>query len=133
MEKVPGPERGEYLLEVAAYLKQNKDAFASDLCREMGKIFPECLGDIQETIDMAIFCAGEGRRSLGMTTNSEIPGRQVYAVRTPTGVVGAITPWNYPMAMPAWKVMPALVTGNSVVLNCVSSHGSVPGLTCACP
>jgi aldehyde dehydrogenase (NAD+) len=115
-KNIPGPKRAEYLLKAADFLSVNKESFARDLCSEMGKVLDECYGDIQETIDMAVFCAGEGRRSLGITTNSEIPDRTVFSERSPIGVVGAITPWNYPMAMPAWKVMPALITGNAVVL-----------------
>ncbi len=111
-----GPVRGEYLLKIAEYLKLNKKEFAIDICNEMGKVFEECLGDVQEAIDMAIFCAGEGRRNLGMVTSSEHPDRFVSAFRHPIGVVGAITPWNYPLAMPAWKVFPALITGNTLIL-----------------
>lgn len=111
-----GPGRAEYLMKAAEFLKRNIESFAKELCLEMGKPLNECIGDVQEAIDMAVFCAGEGRRNLGMVTSSEIPDRTVMAYRHPIGVAGAITPWNYPMAMPAWKVMPALITGNAVIL-----------------
>ena len=112
----PPPVRAQFLLRAADFLKSNIDVFSEELCREMGKPIAECRGDVQEAIDMAIFCAGEGRRNLGMVTSSEIPNRTVIAFREPLGVVGAITPWNFPMGMPAWKVMPALITGNAVIL-----------------
>jgi len=113
---LPGPARADYLLKAADYLKIHINQFAKELCQEMGKTIDECVGDIQETIDMAIFCAGEGRRNLGMVTSSDMVNRTVMAYRQAIGVVGAITPWNYPMAMPAWKVMPALIMGNTVIL-----------------
>jgi aldehyde dehydrogenase (NAD+) len=112
----PAPKRAEYLFKAAQYLEKNKNQFARDLCQEMGKPYRECMGDVQEAIDMTIFCAGEGRRNTGMVTESEFPNRTVLILREPIGVIGAITPWNYPMAMPAWKVMPALITGNTVIL-----------------
>jgi len=112
----PAPARGAFLYDVAGYLKQNIQDFGADVCNEMGKTLKESIGDIQESIDMAEFCAGEGRRNLGMVTSSEHQNRFVLAYREPLGVAGAITPWNYPMAMPAWKIMAALITGNTVVL-----------------
>lgn len=114
--RMPAPARGRFLFDAAGYLKEHLRAFSVDVCLEMGKTLKESEGDILETIDMAEFCAGEGRRNLGMVTSSEHRDRLVLARREPLGVVGAITPWNYPMAMPAWKIMPALITGNTVVL-----------------
>jgi acyl-CoA reductase-like NAD-dependent aldehyde dehydrogenase len=114
--KMPAPARGAFLYDAAGYLKEHIRAFGADVCSEMGKTLKESIGDIQESIDMAKFCAGEGRRNLGMVTSSEDRDRFVLAYREPLGVAGAITPWNYPMAMPAWKIMPALITGNTVVL-----------------
>lgn len=111
-----GPQRSEYIFKVAHFLEENKKEFAINICNEMGKVFAECLADVQEAIDMAVFCAGEGRRNLGMVTSSEHPDRFISAFRQPLGIVGAITPWNYPMAMPAWKVFPALITGNTIIL-----------------
>lgn len=112
----PAPVRAEYLFKAAEYLEKYINDFAGDLCREMGKRYNECIGDVREAIDMAKFCAGEGRRNLGMVIPSEFPNRTVMTLREPIGVVGAITPWNFPMAMPAWKVLPALITGNTVIL-----------------
>ncbi|UCH93246.1 MAG: aldehyde dehydrogenase family protein, partial [Candidatus Aminicenantes bacterium] len=112
----PAPVRAEYLFKAAEYLEKNKTTFARELCLEMGKPYNECLGDVREAIDMTKFCAGEGRRNLGFSIPSELPNRTVMCLREPIGVVGAITPWNFPMAMPAWKVMPALITGNTVIL-----------------
>lgn len=113
---MPSPKRAEYICKAVDFLKENKERFAIDLCEEMGKTLPECRGDLQETIDMALYCAGEGRRNFGLFTSSEFQNRMVLSYREPIGVVGAITPWNYPTAMPAWKIMPALITGNCVVL-----------------
>jgi len=114
--KTPAPVRAEFLVKAADSLKASQATFALQLCEEMGKPLAECEGDVQEAIDMALFCAGEGRRNLGMVTSSEIPNRTVMAFRQPIGVAGAITPWNFPMAMPAWKIMPALIAGNTVIL-----------------
>lgn len=112
----PAPVRAEFLQKAADVISAHREEFARDLCREMGKPWKECLADVQEAIDMARFSAGEGRRNLGMVTSSELPNRTVMAFREPAGIVGAITPWNYPMAMPAWKVMPALIAGNTAIL-----------------
>ena len=112
----PAPARAEFLLKAAGFLRMHREEFARELCREMGKPWKECIGDVQEAVDMAHFAAGEGRRNLGMVTSSELPNRTVMAFREPIGVVGAITPWNYPLAMPAWKIMPALIAGNTVIL-----------------
>jgi aldehyde dehydrogenase (NAD+) len=114
--KIPAPARGAFLYKAAEHLRQHIQAFGADVCREMGKTLKESVGDIRESIDMAEFCAGEGRRNLGMVTSSEHQNRLILAYREPLGVAGAITPWNYPMAMPAWKIMAALITGNTVVL-----------------
>ena len=100
--KTPAPVRGALLYDVAGYLKKHLCDFGRQVCSEMGKTLRESIGDIQETVDMAEFCAGEGRRNLGMVTSSEEKDRFVLAYREPLGVIGAITPWNYPMAMPAW-------------------------------
>ena len=86
------------------------------MTREMGKVLAETRGDVQEAIDMTYLMAGEGRRQFGQTTPSELPNKFAMSVRTPVGVAGLITPWNFPMAIPSWKAMPALVTGNTVVI-----------------
>ncbi len=113
--RMPAPRRGEILFRAAEALVRDKERFARDLTEEMGKVLKEARGDIQEAIDMTYYMAGEGRRAFGQTTPSELPDKFAMSVRAPVGVVGLITPWNFPMAIPSWKIMPALVTGNTVV------------------
>ena len=113
---VPAPKRGEILFHAAQLLVQRKDELARAMTREMGKILAEARGDVQEAIDMTFYMAGEGRRLFGQTTPSELPNKFAMSVRQPVGVCGLITPWNFPMAIPSWKMMPALVCGNTVVL-----------------
>ncbi len=113
--RLPAPKRGEILFRAAETLVREKERFARELTEEMGKVIKEARGDIQEAIDMTYYMAGEGRRSFGQTTPSELPDKFAMSVRAPVGVVGCITPWNFPMAIPSWKIMPALVTGNTVV------------------
>ncbi len=112
----PAPKRGEILLEYARLLRRDKERLARALTREMGKVIAEARGDVQEAIDIAELMAGEGRRMFGDTVPSELPDKWAMSIRQPIGVAGIITPWNFPMAIPAWKTMPALVTGNTVVL-----------------
>jgi aldehyde dehydrogenase (NAD+) len=112
---IPAPRRAEILYRAAEMLVQRKDDLARLMTREMGKILTETRGDVQEAIDMTYFIAGEGRRLHGYTTPSEMPRKAAYCVRAPLGVVGVITPWNFPMAIPSWKIIPALVCGNTVV------------------
>jgi len=113
---VPAPKRAEILFRVAELLVKRKEEFSRDMTREMGKILAETRGDVQEAIDMIYYMAGEGRRLFGQTTPSELPNKFAMSVRQPIGVCGMITPWNFPMAIPSWKMMPALVCGNTVVL-----------------
>ena len=113
---VPAPERGTILLRFAQLLEERKDELTELMSREMGKVLAEAGGDVQEAIDMSIYMAGEGRRLFGHTTPSELRDKFQMSVRMPVGVVGAITPWNFPIAIPAWKLAPALVCGNTVVL-----------------
>jgi acyl-CoA reductase-like NAD-dependent aldehyde dehydrogenase len=113
--KVPAPRRAEILFRAAEILVRRKEELAQLMTREMGKILLESRGDVQEAIDMTYFLAGEGRRLHGYTTPSEMPDKAAYCVRQPLGVVGVITPWNFPIAIPSWKIMPALVCGNTVV------------------
>ncbi|MEW6051450.1 MAG: aldehyde dehydrogenase family protein [Candidatus Zixiibacteriota bacterium] len=113
---VPAPKRGEILYRVAARLTAAKEANSRDMTREMGKILIETRGDVQEAIDMTYYMAGEGRRLFGMTTPSELPNKFNMTVRQPLGVCAFITPWNFPMAIPSWKMMPALICGNTVVI-----------------
>jgi aldehyde dehydrogenase (NAD+) len=113
---VPAPKRAEILFRTASILVQNKEKYARDMTREMGKVLAETRGDIQEAIDEAFYVAGEGRRLFGVTTPSELPDKFAMSVRMPVGVVGLITPWNFPMAIPSWKLFPALVAGNTCVI-----------------
>jgi acyl-CoA reductase-like NAD-dependent aldehyde dehydrogenase len=112
----PAPKRAEILFRAAEILVRRKEDFARDMTREMGKILAETRGDVQEAIDMTYLMAGEGRRMFGHTTPSELPNKVASSVRVPAGVAGLITPWNFPMAIPSWKCMPALVCGNTAVL-----------------
>ena len=111
----PAPRRGEILFHYARLLRRDKERLARALTREMGKVLPEARGDVQEAIDIAELMAGEGRRMFGDTVPSELPDKWAMSIRQPIGVAGIITPWNFPMAIPAWKTMPALVAGNTVV------------------
>ncbi len=113
---VPAPKRGEILYRVATRLLAEKERCSSDMTREMGKVISETRGDVQEAIDMTFYMAGEGRRLFGMTTPSELPNKYAMTMRQPLGVCGFITPWNFPMAIPSWKMMPALICGNTVVI-----------------
>jgi acyl-CoA reductase-like NAD-dependent aldehyde dehydrogenase len=113
---VPAPKRAEILFRAAELLVKRKEEFARDMTREMGKVLAETRGDVQEAIDMTYYMAGEGRRLFGQTTPSELPNKFAMSVRQSIGVCGLITPWNFPMAIPSWKAMPALVCGNTVVL-----------------
>src|SRR5215467_10169831 len=112
----PAPKRAEILFRVAELLVKRKEDFARDMTREMGKVLAESRGDVQEAIDMTYYMAGEGRRLFGQTTPSELANKFAMSVRQPIGVCGMITPWNFPMAIPSWKMMPALISGNTVVL-----------------
>ena len=112
---VPAPKRAEILFRAAEILVRRKEDLARDMTREMGKVLAEARGDVQEAIDMTYYMAGEGRRLFGQTTPSELPNKFAMSVRQPIGVCTLITPWNFPMAIPSWKIMPALICGNTVV------------------
>src|SRR5919206_327720 len=112
---VPAPKRGEILFRFARLLEEAKDDLTDLMTREMGKVKAEAGGDVQEAIDMSFYMAGEGRRLFGHTTPSELRDKFNMSVRMPIGVVGVITPWNFPIAIPSWKIVPALVCGNTVV------------------
>lgn len=114
--KVPAPKRAEYIFKVGELLLQHKEELAQLMSREMGKPLTEARGDVQEGIDCAFYSAGEGRRLFGQTTPSEMPNKFAMTVRMPVGVCALITPWNFPVAIPCWKAMPALVCGNTVIL-----------------
>ncbi|MGH3055468.1 MAG: aldehyde dehydrogenase family protein, partial [Gaiellaceae bacterium] len=111
----PAPKRAEILYRLGALIAERKEPLAQGATREMGKILLETRGDVQEGIDMAYLAAGEGRRLYGVTTPSEMPNKWAMSVRVPVGVVGVITAWNFPFAVPTWKIFPALVSGNTVV------------------
>ncbi|MFQ6058145.1 MAG: aldehyde dehydrogenase family protein [Anaerolineae bacterium] len=111
----PAPKRAELLYDLGRLLMERKEDFARDMTREMGKVLKETRGDVQEAIDMTFFIAGEGRRLYGHTTPSELPNKFAMSVRMPVGPTAIITPWNFPMAIPAWKLIPALLCGNTVV------------------
>ncbi len=112
----PPPKRGEILYRLGQVMESRKDELGRLVTREMGKVRDEALGDVQEAIDMAYYIAGEGRRLFGNTTPSELPDKICMTLREPIGVCGLITPWNFPVAIPSWKSLPALVCGNTVVL-----------------
>jgi alpha-ketoglutaric semialdehyde dehydrogenase len=112
---VPAPKRAEILFRVGQRFIDRKDELTELMVQEMGKVRAEAGGDVQEAIDMTFYMAGEGRRLFGQTTPSEMPDKFQMSVRTPIGVVGAITPWNFPIAIPSWKIAPALVCGDTVV------------------
>ena len=112
----PPPKRGEILYRAARLLEERKEEYAEQMTREMGKILEETRGDVQEAIDMTYYMAGEGRRLFGQTTTSELPNKFCMWVRSPIGVCSLVTPWNFPMAIPSWKIMPALICGNTVVI-----------------
>jgi alpha-ketoglutaric semialdehyde dehydrogenase len=112
---VPAPKRAEILFRVGQRFLDRKDELTELMVQEMGKVRAEAGGDVQEAIDMTYYMAGEGRRLFGQTTPSEMPDKFQMSVRMPIGVVGAITPWNFPIAIPSWKIAPALVCGDTVV------------------
>ncbi|HET7474311.1 MAG TPA: aldehyde dehydrogenase family protein [Candidatus Limnocylindrales bacterium] len=113
--RTPAPKRGEILYRFGALMAEHKERLARAMTREMGKVIAEARGDVQEGIDIAFLMAGEGRRMFGDTVPSELPDKWAMSIRQPIGTAGIITPWNFPMAIPCWKMMPALVAGNTVV------------------
>ncbi len=113
---MPAPKRGEILFKVARILAEHKEELSRLMTREMGKVLTEARGDVQEAIDVAYYMAGEGRRLFGQTVPSEMPDKFAMAIRKPIGVVGIITPWNFPIAIPGWKLFPALICGNTAVM-----------------
>ncbi len=112
---VPAPRRGEIIFKAGRLLTEHKEKIARLMTREMGKILKETRGDIQEGIDTADLAGSEGRRLYGQTAPSELPDKFCISMRMPIGVCGMITPWNFPVAIPTWKIFPALVCGNTVV------------------
>ncbi|WP_406661663.1 aldehyde dehydrogenase family protein [Methanolobus sp. ZRKC3] len=114
--ETPPPKRADVIYKAADILTKRKEELARLMTKEMGKVLDETRGDVQEAIDIAIYAAGEGRRMFGETTTSELRDKFCMTILRPIGVIGMITPWNFPMAIPAWKIMPALVAGNSIVI-----------------
>ncbi|MEO7019605.1 MAG: aldehyde dehydrogenase family protein [Ktedonobacteraceae bacterium] len=112
----PAPKRGEILFRVGELMKQHKEELARVMTQEMGKVLKETRGDVQEGIDMAYYMGGEGRRLFGYSVPVEMPNKSGVAMRDAVGVVACITPWNFPVAIPTWKMFPALVAGNTIVL-----------------
>src|SRR6202171_1588739 len=117
----PAPKRGEILYRAGAIMLERKDELAREMTREMGKVLGESRGDVQEGIDMTYYIAGEGRRQFGDVVPAELPNKWAMSMRHPHGVVAAITPWNFPFAIPTWKIMPALILGNTVVFKPASA------------
>jgi len=111
----PAPRRGEILFRVAQVLQDRKEELARLMTQEMGKVITEARGDVQEAIDMAFYMGGEGRRLLGYTAPVEMPNKFGMALRDSVGIVGLVTPWNFPVAVPSWKILPALICGNAIV------------------
>ena len=112
----PAPKRAELLFKLGEILRENKDRYTQEMTREMGKVLKEAGGDVQEAIDCTYYTAGEGRRLHGFTTPAEMKSKFAMCVRQPVGICGLITPFNFPMAIPSWKLIPALVCGNTVVI-----------------
>ncbi len=112
---IPAPKRGDIMRKVGDLMVARKEELARQMTREMGKVLAETRGDVQEGIDTAYYAATEGRRLFGHTVPSELPNKFNMAVRVPIGVAGIVTPWNFPMAIPTWKIFPALLSGNTVV------------------
>jgi len=112
---MPAPSRGNILKRVGDIMTARKEDVAKVMTREMGKVLVETRGDVQEGIDTAYYAASEGRRLFGHTVPSELPNKFNMALRVPIGVAGIVTPWNFPMAIPTWKIFPALLCGNTIV------------------
>jgi aldehyde dehydrogenase (NAD+) len=109
--QTPAPTRADYVLRVALLLEERKEELSEVMTREMGKTVRESRADVQEGIDFAHYMAGEGRRAMGESIPAELPNKIYMTVRHPLGVVGLITPWNFPIAIPLWKIAPAIVSG----------------------
>src|SRR5580693_8539019 len=114
--ETPAPNRGKILFKAVRIMEEKKEELARLLTREEGKTLKDSMGEVQRAINITEFMAGEARRLNGETLTSELPKNFCYTIKQPLGVVGAITPWNFPVAIPVWKAAPALVAGNTVVL-----------------
>src|SRR4051794_22207089 len=113
--KVPAPARGRVIAQVGRLIEANQEALAALVTREIGKPYPEALGEVQEIVDTCDFFLGEGRRLYGQTVPSEMPDKQLFTFRVPVGVAAIITAGNFPVAVPAWYLVPAILCGNAVV------------------
>ena len=118
---LPGPTRGNYLFKVAEILDRKFDGIAAEMTREEGKTFPEAKGEVRRAINIFRYFAGEGARMPGVLVPSERERVHMFAIRKAVGVVGLVTPWNFPSAIPAWKLAPALICGNTAVLKPASA------------
>jgi len=114
-KRTPAPARGQTISRAARLMEERKEELAAAITREEGKTLAEARGELTRAINVVEFCAGESRRMVGETIPSELPANFAYTVKEPHGVVACITPWNFPVAIPAWKIAPALVAGNTVV------------------
>src|SRR4051812_19886572 len=114
-KSTPAPARGRIIAKAARLMEERKEELAQMLTREEGKTISEARGELTRAINVVEFCAGESRRMNGETIPSELPANFAYTIKEPHGVVACITPWNFPIAIPAWKIAPALVAGNTVV------------------
>ncbi len=114
-KRTPAPTRGRIVARAARLMEERKEELAAAITREEGKTLAEARGELTRAINVVEFCAGESRRMVGETIPSELPANFAYTIKEPHGVVAAITPWNFPVAIPAWKIAPALVAGNTVV------------------
>ncbi|SDI48728.1 aldehyde dehydrogenase family protein [Alteribacillus bidgolensis] len=112
---VPAPEKGELLFEISQKLREQKEELSQILTAENGKPIQEARGEVQEAIDMGFYMAGEGRRLFGQTVPAELPNKHAMSIRSPVGIAGLITPWNFPIAIASWKMFPAIISGNTVV------------------
>ena len=124
---MPAPKRGEIMYDFGALLAQHKERLAREMTREMGKVLAEARGDVQEGIDIAYLMAGEGRRMFGDTAPSELPNKWAMSIRQPIGIAAIITPWNFPIAIPCWKMTAALISGNSVGAQAGERHAALRG------
>jgi alpha-ketoglutaric semialdehyde dehydrogenase len=118
---MPAPARGNFLFKAADILDKNFDSIAADMTREEGKTLPEAKGEVRRSINILRYFAGEGARQPGFLVPSERDRVHMFAIRKPVGVVGLITPWNFPSAIPTWKLAPALICGNTVVMKPASA------------
>jgi aldehyde dehydrogenase (NAD+) len=129
---VPAPVRGRAIAHIGRLIEDNKDALARLVTREIGKPYPEALGEVQEIVDTCDFFLGEGRRLYGQTVPSEMPDKQLFTFRNPVGTVAVITAGNFPVAVPSWYIVPALLCGNAVVWKPAEYSAAPPRRSTSC-